>query len=259
MSVTAEAILETLRVVEGERHRRAGDPGLARRIGSVKAFQQRRFAHTYADLLDSTRYGPAARFFLEELYGPDDFSRRDAQFARVVPSMVKLFPREIVETVGILASLHALSETLDTVMASHLDDPVVTPQAYVRAWQATGRSSDRQQQITLTLNVASRLDELTRKPLLRNTLRLMRGPARAAGLGELQQFLEAGFDTFRAMKGAGEFMDTVQAREQSLASSLFGSGANELTSTAARERAIAVLPAEPGGTWERRRGNTSKP
>ena len=247
MSTTAEAILETLRVVEGERHRRAGDAGLARRVVAIKAFQQRRFAHTYADLLNSTRYGPAASFFLEELYGPNDFSRRDAQFARVVPSMIRLFPREIVETVAILADLHALSETLDTAMGSHLHDPLVTPLAYVRAWQATGHSADRQTQIRLTLNVATRLDQLTRQPLLRNTLRLMRGPARAAGLAELQQFLEAGFDTFRAMKGAQEFTDIVQAREQSLASSLFDSSLVEPMAGAMIEGSIAMLPSSVDG------------
>jgi len=49
------------------------------------------------------RYGPAAHFFLEELYGPRDFADRDTQFARVVPALVRLFPREIVATVAILA------------------------------------------------------------------------------------------------------------------------------------------------------------
>jgi hypothetical protein len=73
----------------------------------------------------------------------------------------------------------------------------------------------------LTLDVASRLDHFTRKPLLRNSLRLMRGPARAAGLAELQQFLESGFDTFRAMDGAQEFIRVIEDRERALAASLF--------------------------------------
>ena len=38
--------------------------------------------------------------------------------------------------------------------------------------------------------------------MLRNSLRLMRGPAQVAGLGDLQAFLESGFETFRAMRGA---------------------------------------------------------
>ena len=60
----------------------------------------------------------AARFFLDDLYGPRDFSERDAQFARIVPALVRLFPHEIVGTVQALAALHALSERLDSAMAA---------------------------------------------------------------------------------------------------------------------------------------------
>lgn len=67
-------------------------------------------------MLESKRYGAASRFFLDELYGPIDFTQRDHQFARVVPALVKLFPWQIVDTVGALAALHALSEALDTQM-----------------------------------------------------------------------------------------------------------------------------------------------
>ena len=59
--------------------------------------------------------------------------------------------------------------------------------------------------------VGSALDRYTRNPLLRTSLRLMRGPAAAAGLGVLQAFLERGFDTFRDMRGAQEFLATVAA------------------------------------------------
>jgi len=227
--VTADTILATLRSVEFERRRRSGDPELGRKVAAVKAFQQQRFLHTYADLLTSARYGGAARFFLDELYGPADFTQRDAQFSRVVPSLIRLFPEDVVNAVAALAELHALSETLDTAMASHLDSSgaLLTPLRYAAAWQATGCPGDRQLQISLTVSVAGDLDRLTRKPLLRTSLRLMRGPARAAGLAALQQFLEAGFDTFRAMKGATEFVETVRAREEALASLLFRAQLNE--------------------------------
>src|SRR5882762_8934506 len=98
MSVTAEAILANLKVVAEERALRAVTPELAAKVAALKEYQQRRFSHTYADLLATERYGAAARFFLVELYGPNDFSRRDTQFARVVPALVRLFPSEVVQT-----------------------------------------------------------------------------------------------------------------------------------------------------------------
>lgn len=224
MSEDAQRILAELEIVNRERAARAADPVLAASVVALKAYQQQRFARTYADLLASPRYAAAARFFLDELYGPKDFTQRDEQFARVIPGLVRLFPQEIVETVEVLAKLHALSETLDTVMARHLQGMVVDRQSYVQAWQATGQAQARERQIDFTLAVGRDLDRLTRKPFLRASLHLMRGPARAAGLPALQQFLETGFDTFKAMGGSAEFLATVGARERQLSRALFDAG-----------------------------------
>jgi len=240
MSATVESILSHLDVVSRERAVRAASPSLLRRVELLKAYQQRRFSRTYADLLATSRYAGAARFFLDELYGPGDFSSRDAQFARVVPALVRLFPSDVVETVDTLAQLHALSERLDSAMARHLTDEAVDGDAYMAAWQATAQASERELQIALTLSVGQSLDELTRKPLLRHSLRMMRGPARAAGLSALQQFLESGFDTFRAMRGAKEFLSTVSTREHLLAATLFNRDA--LANGEAHTRALGQLP-----------------
>jgi hypothetical protein len=221
MNATGQAILDHLRTVEAQRDMRAADAALSERVHAVKAYQQARFANTYADLLKSDRYAGATRFFLEELYGPRDFAQRDQQFARIVPALVRLFPHEIVETVAALGALHALSETLDMQMGRQLDRPTVDATAYVRAWQGTERAADRERQIELTLAVGRALERYTRNPLLRHSLRVMRGPSRAAGLAELQSFLERGFERFGAMRGAGEFLDTIASRERALVKRLF--------------------------------------
>ena len=247
MSASAAGIAAHLSVVDAERQRRAGLPGLPARVTELKAFQQRRFALTYADLLASTRYGAAARYFLAELYGPGDFTTRDAQFARVAPAIARLFPDEVAETVAILAELHALSETLDTETALLLPDGPVAPLDYVRAWQGVGRAPERERQIELTLRIAAQLDRVTRKPMLRNALRLMRGPARAAGLAEVQRSLEAGFDVFRAMKGAQDFIALIDARERALAASLFAAGRGAGDPSMQRVLADLTTPtADPG-------------
>lgn len=229
----AENILAGLAEVESERSRRAADPALAQRVSALKHYQQQRLRHTYADLLASTRYRQAARFFLEELYGPEDFVQRDLQFARVVPAIVRLFPGEVVGTVVALSQLHALSERLDTRMGEELGDdmaqgaahaaPVgaLDAAAYGRAWRAVGQAETRERQIALLLQVGQALDRHTRSRLLRASLHMMRGPARAAGLQALQHFLEAGFDAFGAMGGAQEFLQTIAARERALAAALF--------------------------------------
>lgn len=224
----AKAILDNLNVVAAERRRRRGDAVLDSRVHALKAYQHARFARTYADLLASPRYSRAALFFLDDLYGPRDFTDRDTQFARVVPGMALVFPHEVAATVHSLSELHSLSETLDTQMALLLPTAGVDRAGYVSAWQRVGRPADRQRQIDLMLAVGSALDRYTRSRLLRHSLRLMRRPARAAGLAALQTFLESGFDTFREMGGAAEFLATVASRERALAAALFGTDAASL-------------------------------
>jgi hypothetical protein len=227
--LSADAILADLSLVEAERHRRSADAELSAAVVAVKEYQQRRFARSYESLLASARYGPAARFFLDELYGPRDFAERDHQFARVVPALVRLFPSEVVDTVASLARLHAISERLDSAVALRLLKATpIDAAGYVAAWRQVGDPEAREQQVALTLRIGAELDRLTRKPLLRQTLRVMRGPAHAAGLGALQGFLERGFDTFRAMKGASEFLTDVGRNERALCDALFGVGDEKL-------------------------------
>lgn len=221
MSAVAERILADLHRVDAERKSRRATPGLQAKVDAVKHFQQRRFSLTYADFLASGRYGPAAEFFLKEIYGPGDFSKRDSQFAKVVPAIVRLFPVGVVNVVSTLAELHSLSEVLDSAMATALQSAEIDANAYVRAWQRSSNLLERERQITLTVSLGRNLDQLTRKPLLHKTLRLMRGAAMAVGLGELQGLLERGFDAFAAMRGAHEFLGFVESRERNLAHRLF--------------------------------------
>ncbi len=223
---SSDAILADLRDVAARRSAQAADPALAAAVAEVKRYQHARFHKSYADLLTHPRFAGPARFFLDDLYGPGDFSDRDAQFARVVPALVRLFPGAIVATVADLAALHALSEALDDQMARtlvgvRLAGSGLDAVSYLSAWQQTGEPAGRLQQIELMRRVGAALDKHTRKPFLRRSLALMRGPAKAAGLAALHAFLERGFDTFAAMAGADEFLNTIAARETTLAHELF--------------------------------------
>lgn len=240
----ANRITEHLGTVAHLRAQRDADPALAQRVQALKTYQAARFARSYADLLAHPRYGAAARFFLDELYGPQEFSRRDAQFERVVPALVRLFPAEIVATVEQLGQLHALTEALDDGAAQHLPGLPCTAAGYAQAWQGAGRAPAREQQITLTLAIGGALDRYTRSRLMRSTLRLMRGPAQAAGLNDLQRFLESGFEAFGAMRGADEFLGLVAQRERALAAALFAPDAVQQAALPPAERpaALAALP-----------------
>ena len=205
-------------------------PDLARMVCAVKAFQARRFAGSYADLLKSGPYRPAAQFFLEELYSNKDYTARDEQFARIAGALQRIFPEQVVQTAVSMARLHVLTEELDDAMAQHwlahrFDASASECAHYVAAWQAVGRAADRRNQLETVLLVGRELDRFTRTHGLRMLLRMMRRPAAMAGLSSLQQFLESGFDTFAEMgmtgTGAALFLETIQTRETQLMNLLF--------------------------------------
>ncbi len=224
LKTSGERIITSLQQVALERTLRASDAALGEAVERVKAFQHDRFARTYADLMTDARYRDATNFFMDDIYGPGDFSQRDTQFARIVPALVRLFPSEIVETIAELAELHALSEQLDTAMGSQLGSFVLDGRRYGEVWRAVGKPMDRERQVDLIVAVGSALDRYTRKAMLRHSLRVMRRPAHVAGLGALQAFLERGFDTFRAMGGANDFLALISKRERALVAILFEPG-----------------------------------
>jgi hypothetical protein len=95
---------------------------------------------------------------------------------------------------------------------------------YVASWRAVGRPGDRRSQLDVVLAIGRDMIRLTRTPGLRTMLRMMRGPASAAGLASLQRFLESGFDTFGAMTrgtAADEFLRIIGEREATLITELF--------------------------------------
>ena len=187
----------------------------------LKAWQSNRLANTHADLLANERYRPAAEFFLSDLYGPKDFSPRDDEMARVLPLMTNMLPVSALVALIDAIRMDALSESLDDDMVSalrrvntstgHLDS--ISYVSYAEAYRHCGRASDRKLQIALVDKIGRALDALTRLPMLYATLKLMRIPAEVAGLGNLQSVLQHGFEAFRHMGPAGEFLDKVTERE----------------------------------------------
>jgi hypothetical protein len=197
-------------------------------LREVKAFQALRFRGTYSDLISGSQFRNATQFFLSELYGEKDFSSRDHEFFKIAGALEKYFPASVVQTASSLAALHALSERLDFQMAQawlshsiHADSAL----RYAYSWKHVSTLGERQQQLRAVIDIGLELDRLTRIPALRLALRMMRMPAKRAGLSSLQAFLESGFDTFAEMAKNGRlahrFLDIIQARERNWIDALF--------------------------------------
>jgi hypothetical protein len=214
------------RVIELRRALHA-DPAVNARWLAVKHWQASRLARTYPDLLASARYRPASEFFLEELYGAKDFEARDNEALRVVPKLARMLPERAVETMALAVELDETSESLDARLADAIRLPVDAA-GYARAYRETGTLAERQLQIETVDRIGRTLEKLARIPLLSGMLHMMRAPAEAAGFGHLHHFLQSGFDAFRAMGSAGEFLATIRNRETVLMQALFDGRTAEL-------------------------------
>jgi len=203
--------LERVRRFHQVRH---DSPQLAAALDRLALWQSRRLDATYEDLRRDPRYAQAIAFFRGDLYGPGDFSQRDADLERVVPVLTRMLPQQVIETVASAIELNALSQELDQALLDHLGiDSALSVPAYCAAYQASANRRARVRQIALILDVGRALDRYVRKPMLRRTLMLMRHPARIAGLSTLHNFLERGFASFAQMRGGEYFLATIEARE----------------------------------------------
>ena len=221
-------IRQALQQVDTLRLQRQEQPSLLASVAWIKQFQLARFQASYADLLESPVYASTAQFFVMRLYGDATPESRDAQFARIAPSIAKIFPEAVVQTAVDVAQLHALTEQLDQDMARaallgekqplDLDDHSAQAcDLYLSAWEQLACTHLREEQLRRVLALGHRMGELVQVKGLALALRMMRGPAQLAKMGALQNWLEEGFSTFSALhrhpNASDRFLNLVAERE----------------------------------------------
>lgn len=186
-------------------------------LAELKRWQGERLSHSFDDLARRADYAAASRFFLDDLYGEHDVSWRDRDITRMLPTLRAWLPESVLKTVADALELDLLSHTLDLGVAAALTDAGaarVDEGSYAEAYRRSGTKRERERQIELLLSVGRDLEGIVRKPLVYGMLRFARGPAKAAGLGKLQAFLERGFAAFRAMGPADDFLEAIERRER---------------------------------------------
>jgi hypothetical protein len=218
-----DLLLAELDRSEALRARTAEDAAFSEKRSRLRAWQAGRLARTHRDLLESRRFHAAAKFFLTDLYGPEDIGRNIVEVRRIVPVMTRVLPDSGLATVAHAVELNALSESLDGAMVEALGEraAAIDEAAYADAYRTIDRVEDRARQIDLIELLGKALDKLTHVHFIGVTLKMMRGPAVLAGLGEMQAFLERGYSAFGAMRGgASEFVTVVVSRERTISRAL---------------------------------------
>lgn len=182
----------------------------------LQDWQRRRLANSFEDFFGQERYIAAGNFFLNELYGGLNFRDRDLEMERVLPLMVRMLRDDMLLALAEAFQLQSLSLDLDIGMSMALRESgwkELNADRYGEIYRSCGRESDRENQIELIRHLGLVLNKLVHHRLVLLLIRTLRGPARAAGFGLLQSFLEQGLLAFRIMGDGTEFVETVWRRE----------------------------------------------
>jgi hypothetical protein len=191
-------------------------------LPELRRWQAARLERSFKTFLEDRRRAAAARFFLTDVYGERDFSQRDADIARVLPTMQRLLPASLLSTVADGIALGALTHALDLRMAEALGELApngrrLDEARYAQAYRRIGKSRLRGLQIDLIGDVGHGLGHALRLPGITTLLRMSRGPAHAAGLSELQGFLERGVAAFKQLGDVDGFLADIQRGEREIA------------------------------------------
>ena len=213
------------------RHQALHDPrreprNALRRLPELRRWQAERLRRSFDHFLRDAGRRPAAEFFLEDVYGDHDFTRRDADIARVLPMMRRLLPKKLLATVADAIELGVLTQELDLEMAQVLEASAprrrkLDAALYAEAYRVVGGPVRRKRQVALIGRVGRGFGQALRMRGVAALLAFSRGPARLAGLGELQGFLERGYAAFESLGDAEAFVSEIERDEGEVSRKLF--------------------------------------
>ncbi len=184
-------------------------------LQALQQWQRARLDATYADLRSSDRYHAACEFFLDELYGGRDVAARDRQLTKAAPVMRRFLPDDLLAAVGDALRLQAMSLAFDFKLAGLLIEAEVIDQpGYAEAYRRDQNWAGRREQLTLIFELGQLLGETVQHAMVHRLIRMMRAPAKLAGFGLLQAFLQEGLDAFSKMGAPDLFLETIHTREQ---------------------------------------------
>ncbi len=195
-------------------------------ITALRQLRVSRMRDSYADFAQQQRYQKAVKFVLEDLFGPNDLSYRDKQLQKAKSAMLKILPNDMLATVAKAVQFTVMSIRLDMAIAKQLQLHQVSPNDLNNHHyqQALQLATDYQECLQHTEQVAAigyEIEIVIRKPFVSTALKMCRKPAQLMGLGELQNYLERGFEAFKTMRGSDFFLNSFVEREKQCLDALF--------------------------------------
>jgi hypothetical protein len=204
--------------------------GLREQVNHLRDWQCQRLLISYSDLYLQKKYKAAVDFFTDELYGANDFSKRDRDIKKVLPMMEAVLSSKNMVTFEIALQLNTLSYQLDIDLVRRLDIDLVrrldsnqkiTTDTYAKAYRECDNLILREQQLNQIGLLANNLGDIANRASVMLMLKICRKPAKLAGLGELQSILEKGAKAFQKIGKIEDFIEPILSGEKQIMRQLF--------------------------------------
>lgn len=183
---------------------------------ALQIFQSNRLRRDYNDLAEIPQYEPVGEFFFTELYGPRDFSKRDAE-ARRLQHLLHILPgvhlRDVEQILALLEITNRLDDELARLMIergvpTNFDEPT-----YDRLYREADNYDARFEQLGLIRGCLYDVFRLSRSHLLGVALHRSGLIARLAGFEVGHDFLLKGYDALQGVSSIELFAETIYSRE----------------------------------------------
>lgn len=192
---------------------------------ALQAFQSQRLCSTYQDLIENREYNDIADFFFQKLYGPDDHEFRNTSMRTLHKAMDGRAPRQMFEAVSLVIELHDMSDGLDDRMVALMLENNIGEDIDLRQYQKIYRQMDnydeRVEQIELGIKATRIFFDLSRKWMVRLSLKTVRRVAHFLGIGQIMDFVYEGYSAFRTIRNIDYFAETIETREKAWNAKLF--------------------------------------
>ena len=212
---------------------------LAQQLKAVQQWQKIRLQQTHAQLFDHPKHQLIAQYFLNRLYGADDFDILAFQLRRIIRNagiVEKVIPATALQTGESGLALALLSLQLDQQLAQYLltqqiDVRSMTSDAIGQAYINCHQFEPRLHQLDLLETLGHQLDHYMRSRMVKTAFKLARGAAYRYRVDPIYEFIEQGFKAMEPLKSSAQFIKEFTLREKQILQRLFSglSGALDVT------------------------------
>jgi len=188
---------------------------------TLQQWQTKRLFASHQGILQGVAEQKAANFLFYQVYGGTHLKPVAKDIQRATNKAMALLPQTVMHTAAVTLEAAVLTQQLDEALATALLEQTITTETYAQAYRSSSTPEQRQQQLALIKEAATRIDRYVRRRLLISSFKIMRRPAYAAKLHHLYDFLDEGFDALGGLRSVTPLIQQLTHVENQISERLF--------------------------------------